>query len=142
MASDPLPSMNAINLDMRPGSASGKMHFQPATVSAVTIRNFHVAAFSTSKMCSQFGNGCKCIPDCGKSLPLPHGIPNILAGGPEFTSNNITSLSLENCSIGGVDMKNLLGGGGYFNVTWPFIASGGLKVDGTPIVPSPPLYYA
>jgi hypothetical protein len=53
--------MNAINLDLRPGSSSGSAHLAPATATDVTIRNFHVAAFSTQTKCPAFGNGCKCV---------------------------------------------------------------------------------
>ena len=45
----------------RPGSSSGSAHLAPATATDVTIRNFHVAAFSTQTKCPAFGNGCKCV---------------------------------------------------------------------------------
>jgi hypothetical protein len=59
--SDPFPTMNAINLDLRTGSSSGSPHMKPATVADVTIRNFHVKAFSTQTQCPSFGGGCKCV---------------------------------------------------------------------------------
>lgn len=62
--SDRFPTMNAINLDLRTGSSSGKPHLNPATVADVTIRNFHVAAFSTQTQCTTAAakDGCKCAP--------------------------------------------------------------------------------
>lgn len=62
--SDRFPTMNAINLDFRPGSSSGEPHLEPATAADVTIRNFHVASFSTQTKCTAGGanDGCKCVP--------------------------------------------------------------------------------
>jgi hypothetical protein len=60
--SDRFPTMNAINLDLRTGSSSGAPHLDPATVADVSIRNFHVAAFSTQTKCTEAGAGCKCVP--------------------------------------------------------------------------------
>eukprot|EP00937_MAST-01D_sp_MAST-1D-sp2_P006142 g6142.t1 len=131
VASDPFPTMNAINIDMRPGSASGKEHTAPATAANVAIRNLHVRAFSTVRSCPGFAKGCSCVPDCGEGA-LPRGIPNRVLAGPSFAQNNITSIAFVNSTVGGVDMAEVLSSSAA-NVTWAFVARGGITVDGKPL---------
>jgi hypothetical protein len=139
VVSDPFPTMDAINLDMRPGDESGSAHLKPSTLQDVKIRNLHVKAFSTIKACPTSGFGCKCVPLCNVSkgtLPLLHGIPNLIVAGPDLAKNNITSIDFENCTIGGVSMAKVLGSAdGFSNITWPFVAPHGITTDGKPITP-------
>ena len=136
VASDPFPYADAINLNMQPGPESGSDHPGPSTVMNVTIRNLHVRAFSTQRSCPKGGangegeGGCACVPACGPGV-LPLGIPNVIAGGPVAT-NNITSLSFINCTIGGQPMAEVLLGPG-FNVTWDAVAD--ITADGKNIRP-------
>ena len=136
VASDPFPTMNALNFDTRPGSSSGSPHAGPSTFANVSIRNLHVAAFSTQRVCPGGKNppaGCSCVPACA-SGPLPFGVPNRILGGPART-NNISSIAFENCTIGGVGVGELLRGGA-FNVSWAAVR--GITVDGAAVGPPDP----
>ena len=134
--SDPFPTMNAINFDMRPGSSSGAPHLEPATLQNVTIRNLHVAAFSTQTKCdASCAQSGWCVPACAIG-DLPRGVPNRLLGGPDHAANNITSIAFENCTIGGVGLGTLLRNNDpAFNVTWGSVR--GITVDGKPVGGSP-----
>lgn len=74
-----------------------------------------------------------CVPECAQG-PFPRGFPNRILGGPDITTNNISSLTFENCSIGGIDIGVLLRTKDpAFNVTWDMVSK--IVVDGQRIVP-------
>ncbi len=124
-ASDPLPSLNAFQLQ-ESGPMSG------ATYSHVSFRNVQVRNTSVMPSC-QSGNGCNCIPKCKTNTALPYGVPNIIAG--TSASVNITNLSFQNVTIRGTNIgKWIVGQGVYagaFNVSRAFVYN--ISVDGVPI---------
>ena len=74
-----------------------------------------------------------CVPYCPPGS-FPRGFPNRILGGPDSSSNNISSLAFENCSIGGIDVGTLLRTGDpAFNVTWSSVSQ--ITVDGQRITP-------
>jgi hypothetical protein len=74
-----------------------------------------------------------CVPKCMPGS-FPRGFPNRILGGPDYSANNISSLSFQNCSIGGIDVGTLLRTRDpAFNVTWGAVSK--ITVDGQQIIP-------
>ena len=82
-AEDPLPSFNVFTIDMT-SSTSGTPSTLPGTEQGagyfrdVLFEDIFIANVSTVRQ-SKSDGGCK--PACAQGLPLPTGVPNIVAGG-------------------------------------------------------------
>jgi hypothetical protein len=113
---DPLPSLNAFQIDESDGSPGEVMLPWDGYVGATsTHRSFHDVAFvditianlSTMRKCKGH-SGCNCVPACANGGLLPAGIPNQLRGGSKASNhNNITRVNFRNISIGGVGLRAL-----------------------------------
>lgn len=111
---DPKPSLNAFQLK---GDST-------ATATDIVFQNVAIAAFSTQSECKGFGNGCNCVPDCGKG-PLPDGVPNLLTGV-------VKHAEFDNVTLGGVSIAEVLFTPA-FNVTSDTVSD--IIVDGKRVIP-------
>jgi len=119
---DPYPTMNTYQLVSMPAELVSNKNFQgvPKKVTAtfdIKFKNVKIAQSSTLRKCLA-GNGCSCAPACARNRPLPVGMPNVIHGY-DAKKAWVSNIHFDGCTIGGVDVKDMLTGKlpGYFNVT-------------------------
>lgn len=137
---DPFPSFNPFSLDARPASTNDSIQAMPFSteldkpdsvnsLSNVTFQDISVANVSTVRDCPKFSHGCSCQPSCQPGA-LPVGIPNVFVAGSD-PSNNITDVSINNFTVAGQSLGQLLHESpGFFNLSGSVF---NVTVDGLPL---------
>jgi len=132
VSDDPYPSMNAYQLVSMPDELAWNKNWhgvpkEVAVIDNIKFKNVKIAKASTPRKCIA-GNGCNCAPACARNGPMPVGLPNVIHGYDAKTAW-IRNIQFDGCTIGGVDIKDMLTGKapGYFNVSG---AVSGIYVEG------------
>ena len=89
--SDPLPSMNWMQISSDAEEGFAYIRFQNVTVASEA---------NTARACTSTG-GCNCQPACPKGEQLPQGMPNLLAA-------KVHNLSFSHVTVGGKSIAEVL----------------------------------
>ena len=89
--SDPLPSMNWLQISSNAEAGFANIRFQNVTVASEA---------NTARTCTSAG-GCNCQPACPKGAQLPQGMPNLLTA-------KVHNLSFSHVAVGGKSIAEVL----------------------------------